>query len=299
VASLRNGKGWGTTCAAFVALFVLLQCLLLFAFSVRGINRLLLERAGLHLEVLPSARDQDIQELYGSLQALPSVEHVEYVPKEKAYEQERLSDPELVAFLEQYKLSNPFPDSFIVTLSGIDQYASFLTFIQQEKYRAILDPSFLTAVSNQQRDLHGILQLTSAFQAIAFAFAGLAAVVLFMMMAEYVSRSLAARGGEFFLQDVLGAPRLSLSSVLASEMVILTLVALLLATLLTAAAVVLLPLLVSSMGSDDVFIQLQTAVAPFLTFALPLTIVAEITALPLLAWVTASVGVGKALSRPS
>lgn len=299
VASLKHTRGWGGALAAFSVLLLLLQCLLLFAFAVRGVNGILLDRAGLHLEVLPGARDQEIQEFYAVLQALPFVQDVEYVPKEKAYEQERLADPELVSFLEQSKLGNPFPDSFLVTLRGADDYASLLSVVQQEKYRTILDPSSLTSASDQEKDLQGVLQMTQAFQGFAFGFAALAALALCAMMAEYAARALRVRKEEFFLQNALGAAHLSLTSVLASEITVLLMMAFAIASVLTVAVVTLLPLAVAAVGTNDIFLQLQVAIRPFLFTAIPATALLEIVFLPLSAWGIASFRVRRSMSRPS
>lgn len=299
VASLKHGRGWSGTLAAFSVTLLLLQCLLLFAFSMRGLNAILLDRAGLHLEVLPSARDQEIQELYAVLKDHPSVQHVDYVPKEKAYEQEKLADPELVYFLEQYKLSNPFPDSFLVTLRGADDYAALLLTVQQEKYRTVLDPSSLTSVSDQEKDLQGVLQMTQAFQAFAFAFAVLAWLILCAMMAEYVGRALRARRDEFTLQNALGAAHVSLVSLLASEITALLILSFAVASVLTVAIVALAPIALASVSTNDIFLQLQTAIQPFLFTAIPATFLIELVLLPLCAWMIASVRVRRSLSRPS
>lgn len=299
VASLKHGRGWSGTLAAFSVTLLLLQCLLLFAFSVRGINQILLERAGLHLEVLSSARDQEIQEFYAVLKDHPSVLHVDYVPKEKAYEQEKLADPELVSFLEQYKLANPFPDSFLVTLRSADDYAALIATVQQEKYRTVLDPSFLTSVSDQERDLQGVLQMTQAFQAFAFGFAVLAWLILCAMMAEYVGRALRGRRDEFILQNALGAAHMSLVSLIAFEITALLIMAFAIASVLTAAAVALAPVVASSFSTNDIFIQLQAAIQPFLFTAIPATLVIEIILLPLCAWGIASFRIRRILSRPS
>lgn len=296
---MKHGRGWSGTLIAFAATLLLLQCLLLFAFSVRGINAILLDRAGLHLEVLPSARDQEIQEFYAVLKDHPSVRHVDYVPKEKAYEQEKLADPELVSFLEQYKLNNPFPDSFLVTLRASDDYAALLATVQQEKYRAVLDPSSLTAVSDQEKDLRGVLRMTQAFQAFAFAFAALAGLILCAMMAEYVGRALRARREEFVLQNALGAAHVSLVSLLAFEIIALLMMAFAVASVLTAAAVALAPIVISSFSTNDIFIQLQVAIQPFLFTVIPVTLVIELILLPLCAWSIASFRVRRSLSRPS
>ncbi len=299
LASLKHGRGWSGTLGAFTVTLLLLQCLLLFAFSVRGINQNLLERAGLHLEVLSTARDQEIQEFYAVLKDHPSVQHVDYVPKEKAYEQEKLADPELVSFLEQYKLNNPFPDSFLVTLRGSDDYAALLATVQQEKYRAVLDPSSLTSVSEQERDLQGILRMTQAFQAFAFAFAVLSGLILCAMMAEYVGRALRGRKDEFVLQNALGAAHVSLVSLLASEITALLLMAFAIASVLTVAVVVSAPLAVSAFSTNDIFIQLQTAIRPFLFTAIPATVVIELLLLPVCAWGITSFRIKRSLSRPS
>lgn len=299
VASLKHGRGWSGTLAAFSVTLLLLQCLLLFAFSMRGINQILLDRAGLHLEVLPGARDQEIQELYAVLKDLPSVQHVDYIPKEKAYEQEKLLDPELVSSLEQFKMANPFPDSFLVTLRRADDYAALLATVQQEKYRTVLDPSSLTSVSDQERDLQGILQMTQAFQAFAFGFAVLAWLILCAMMAEYVGRTLRARRDEFVLQNALGAAHVSLVSLLASEITALLILAFAIASILTLAVIVLLPIIVSSVSSNDIFSQLQTAIRPFLFTAIPVTLLIELILLPVCAWGIASFRVRRSMSRPS
>ncbi len=186
-----------------------------------------------------------------------------------------------------------------MTLRNADDYAPLLATIQQEKYRSVLDPSSLTSVSDQEKDLKGVLQMTQAFQAFAFAFAVLAGLILCAMMAEYVGRSLRGRKEEFVLQNALGAAHVSLVSLLASEITALLLMAFAIASVLTVAVVALAPVAVASFSTNDIFLQLQAAIRPFLFTAIPATLLIELVLIPACAWGITSFRVRRNLSRPS
>src|SRR3989344_906073 len=93
-------RKWGTTFTMLLCIMVLLQLLIICLLSLEGVRALLRSQSGIHLEVIKTAQDQDIQELNGALKALPYVDGVSYIPREKAYENEKMRDRALIESLE-------------------------------------------------------------------------------------------------------------------------------------------------------------------------------------------------------
>lgn len=296
-ASLRYGRGWKATFAAFATMLLLLQGLLLCAAGAHAFGRLVMQREGLHLDVSSSARDQDIQELYATLQALPSVRYVDFVPKEKAYEREKVANPDIVAFFEEYKLANPLPDSFVVILRDENDFPGFIAQMQGEEYRKVLEPSSLAMASAQENDLREVLGMVSAFRAVALGLAGLAVLVLCAMMAEYVSRAVRERRDEFLLQEAMGASGISLSSLLASELSIILSRAFA-TSIVIVAALLGLAAFFFRRAMEHESVAIDATLWPYLTIAVCVALVGEMIVLPLLAWGVASRGVRKGLSHP-
>lgn len=279
-------------------MLVLLQCLLFCAVSAQAFGWLAMRNQGLHLDVLASAQDQDIQELYATLQSLPSVQYVDFIPKEKAYEQQKISNPDIAAFFDEYKLGNPLPDSFVVALRNADDYPGFIAQMQGEEYRKVLEPSSLAMVSGQEGDLRDVLGMVSNFQMITFGLAALAVLVLCAMMAEYVARSLRLRHDEFILQNALGASRVSLTSLLASEMTIIFLWGFVLSIAFAAGIVAAFVFAVFHPSQVGSLFAANDSVWPYLFGTLSLAFLAELVLMPAFAWHIASRGIRKELARP-
>lgn len=156
---LRRMGGGRAAIAGVAGCCLILQLLLLFFVSGEGSLRMLRDRTALQLEVLPGATDQQISSLYAALRQHPSVEDVRYNTRQQIYEAQRESDPSFIAFLEKYQLENPFPDTLGVIVRSVDDYRVLGEFLQEDAWREIVDPAFLTHSAATESEARAMMDL--------------------------------------------------------------------------------------------------------------------------------------------
>lgn len=291
VQQISRDRNWGATLLLLTGVMTLAQLFLVLLLAVNSTGALLTARAGIQLEILPTAPEQDIQALYATLRENPVVEDVVYVSSAEAYEQQKARDPELISFLEEYQLDNPFPDTFAVTLSSLNAYDSFAEEVQQDRWRAVVNPSFLTEAAGRQNDMQSLLQVTQGMRTLSIVFMVLAAVVLFLAVLEWVSRNAVRRGQELLLEHLLGASPTTVLLPFASEMTIFLATATVLGSLIVAAFLVLLPIFMPAFALEAPFQLLQSHMRPVLLGIFPLIVLAEIIVMPLLALAGTMLGI--------
>jgi cell division transport system permease protein len=295
VQQLTRDRSWGATLVLLSAVMVLVQLFLVFLLGVNGVGNMLTSRAGIQLEILPTASEQGIQELYAALKSHPSVENASYVTSEQAYEQYKANDPELISFLDEYGLQNPFPDTISVTLTSLDAYDAFAQDMQASEWATVINPSFVTAADGREREMRSLLQVTSGLRTLSIIFIVTAIVVLFFTVLEWVSRTAMRRGQELMLEHLLGAPSLSVVLPFVSEMTILLVGGVIIGTAIVGAFLLLLPFFMPALALEAPFRLLQQQVNPLLLSLFPILLLIEIIAMPLLAFGGTVWGVRKRL----
>ncbi|TSC59188.1 MAG: hypothetical protein Greene041619_24 [Candidatus Peregrinibacteria bacterium Greene0416_19] len=251
--SLLRERTWAGAFTTLLGIVLLGQLFLFLMIGVQGLQHLLRARTDLRLELLTSATDQDAQLFFAAARALPAVERAVYITKEKAYEEERRRDPNLVQFLEKYGLRNPFPDTIGVTLRSLEDVDSFITFTRQPQWKSVIDPSYLTKATDQEREARELLHVTLAIRALVSLLIVLLSVVVLAVTVSLIRSRSAAREEEVTVERLVGADEVSVLLPFAMEAGILLLLSLLLATLLTAVIVNLLPLAVPALAADGAF----------------------------------------------
>lgn len=290
---LRDRKS-GMTFVALLSVVLLLQFLLLAFLGVRGVSTLLVTNGDLRIEVLPSAVDRDVQQLYAALRELPYVHSVVYIPKENAYERERERDPELIAFLEKFKLQNPFPDTFSLTLVTLRHYGALRSFLERPDWKSVVHPSFLSTVRGQEQRVRGLLQVTRSVGVLTGFFLLLSVSVLLLVLVELVERRSQRRAREVELEELLGASATDTVAPFVTEMTAFLLVALVVASLIALVAYAVLPWFSSAFAQGS-FLALRRELTHLLwAFGLPLLFL-EILLVPVLA--TGGVLLGLRLHR--
>ena len=96
-----------------------------------------------------SADREDIKKLKGILENFNGVDRVEFITKEKAFEEFQarfLSNPSIVKALSELKI-NPFVDYLIVKSNDPTVYEEIAKYLENSPYRAIID--FLTYSENR------------------------------------------------------------------------------------------------------------------------------------------------------
>lgn len=282
VLTVRREKGWMTVLGALFGILAVMQLLIVAGLGVQGIEHLLRTRTDLRLEIKSDAQDADIQSLYAALRGLPVAEDVRYVTKEQAYESERQRDPSLISFLEQFKMENPFPDTFSVTLRSLGDYDTFAQFVGENRWSNVVDPSFLSKVTDQEKQAHEMLQLTEAGKSVVLLFIVMMGAVLVFVLIELVRRRSLTRKEEVLVERLVGAQVLSVLIPFATESALLLAGAFLLSIAFLAAFLALLPALVPGLVSGA-YALLYAEVGRLLAFYLPIFFVLEAVLIPVIA----------------
>lgn len=290
LAAWRGGRRSGTM-LLLIGVMTLLQLLVVAVIGAQGVHGMLLSRSALYLEVMPDATDQDIQELYAELRALPSVRDVEFVPSEKAFEQERDRTPDLVAFLERYQVDNPFPDSFSVTLTSLSEYDDFASFVSSQRWASVVDPAFLSSVTSQERDVQQLAGIASAVRSLLILLTIVGCIVLFFLLAEIVARKARRHEGELMLESLLGGKPADALVPLVSELSAMTIAAWVIGTIIAFLLLALTSLAVPVLSGLGGVLELAGRLTTLsFTVGVPVFL-AEIIVLVALTAVSAVVGV--------
>lgn len=276
-------RRWGTTLLLLTLLLFLMQLLTVFLLCGEGANRFLVSRAALHVEILPTAAQENIQALYAALREQPYVRDIAFVTKEQALEQEKRRDPDLVRFLQEYKIDNPYPDTLSVTLSTLDSYDAFNGFIQNERWKNVVNPSYLSSATDQEQSIRILLQVTQVVRILVAFFIGVGFFILCFAIIEWVLSHMARRRNELLLEHVLGAQPLSMLAPLVTQMSVFLLIAHVIAMAAIVLLLVLLPLLMPAVALEEPFVELKEQMTPLLWSVLPSLFVAQFFLLPLLA----------------
>lgn len=295
ILNIARDRGLGASLTAFVAAAALIQLLFLLFIGAESLERMLRVQTDLRLEVLSGATNQEIQQFYGGIRELPYVDEAQYVTREQAYELERRRDPELVAFLEEYNLENPFSDTIAVTLRSLDDYDAFTAFIRREQWQSVVDPSFLSQVTDQEQQVYEMLRFTEAGRSLVLFILLLVAGMAFFLLIELVRRRALQRSDEILVERLVGASPLSSILPFAMEASVLMSAAFLLSVILIVFFLLILPALVPALSVGGLFAPLKNEVFSSLRISGPVIALLEISVIPLIGFTGAWIGLRKEL----
>ncbi len=296
--TLWRERQWMSALGALFGVFLLVQLLLLVLTGLEGVQTVLKHRTDLRLEITQDASVQDIQVFLVELQNLAFVRDTVYITKEKAFEQTRKTDPDLIAFLEEFNMENPFTDSIGVTLSDLDHYESFSTFVEDERWRGVVDPSFLSTMSDQEKQVYALLNITNAVRSLTVTILVVTAAALVFIVTELIRRRAIARSDEVLVERLVGATPLSITLPFITEAVVLLFIAIILSTALMLLLASFLPIYIPALGQNGVLDPLRREVSPLMTTLLPTLLLLEIAVMPLIASIGAYLGVRPQIRSP-
>jgi cell division protein FtsX len=298
VVTLLRERGWGTTLSTLLGVTLLLQLLLLIGLGIQGIDHLLRAQTDLRLEIQEGATDDGVQEFFAAVKQLPYVEDARYITKEQAYEMERRRDPELVQFLEEFKLRNPFPDTISVTLKSLNDYEQFASFSRGEQWADVVNPAFLSQVTDQESQVYELLHLTNASRSLVLFFFALVSGVLLFVLMELVRRRSLARSEEIVVERLVGAHDLAVLLPFATEAAILLALSVVLSSVLLVLFLFVLPIIVPALSVEGVFSALRAEMAPLLLAFLPLFFLLELLLVPAVSFAGAWFGMRPWMKSP-
>jgi cell division transport system permease protein len=285
--SLRRERGWKTTLCLLSGLLLLLQFCFVVAAGVQGMDRLLRSQLDLRLELKEGVPAAQVQDFLDALKTQSTVAHVVYITREQAYQSEKERNPSLIGFLEQFNIQNPFPDTVAVTLNRLDDYEAFSATIRQPQWSAVVDPAFLSAVTDQENEVMNLLSLTQSgrkLMSVVLAFLG---VVLLFITVELVRRRALYRQEEIFVEQLTGASSIWILTPFITEATVLLWAGLLLSSVTMAILVFVLPLLVPMVATLGEFAVLRQQLLAVIFALWPWVLGLEIVAAPIVAFVGA------------
>lgn len=287
-----------TALGALLGVFVLVQLLGLVLIGLEGVQGMLRNRTDLRLEIRAEVTDAEVQEFYSALGQQPYVRDTVYVTKEKAYEQTKQSDPELITFLEEFNVQNPFHDTIGVTLHNLDDYRQFSGFIEQQRWQRVVDPSFLSEITDQEKQVFALMSVTRAGRSITALILGVTAIALLFITTELIRRRSIGRSDEVMVERLVGATSLSIAVPFITEATVLLLAAILGSTVILLGIVMLIPMFVPALQANGALGSLGQEMKPLLVGMLPTIILLQLICAPIVATIGAWLGMRRQIRSP-
>ena len=278
-------EGWGVSVASLFGVLFLGQIIILLAIGAHAGLILLKEQTDIRLEVLETATDMQIQDLLQKLLGLPYLEKggVLYVTREQAFERERKRDPQLIAFLTKFGITNPFPETIGIRLRSLDDYPKLRKFLEQPVFAKTINPRFLSQSTDQESQIYKLIDVVSAARMFLLFIVALLILALVFLVVELVRRRILLKRRELFVEQLVGATPLSILLPFSVEIAALLLAALLISLVFVGACVVALPVLIPSLAPGGLFYAWSSITGAMFTSLLPWLLIAELLTLPAIA----------------
>jgi len=285
-------KDWcGLSFLHLTGILFLVQFFVIALVGVQGVTLFLLSRTEVHLEVHERASDQGIREFYAAIFALPYVEDVSYVTREQAYEREREDDPDLISFLEEFGLENPFPEMFSIHLRAFEYRPTLRAFLEQSRWQGVIHPLFLSEASGQERHIYALVTLMKALGWVFTVALFVCLFVLLLFLVEMTVRESISDPGTVLVPSTFGADKQQILVPLVTYFTLLLLLSLVASVLLLVLVSMVISFFLPSLGDSEVILRFLNVTLPILRSIIPLVILIEIILSPVVAWFTTAYAV--------
>lgn len=298
ILTLLRERQWMTALGALLGVFILVQLLMLVLVGLEGMQSMLRSRTDLRLEIRAEATDTEVQNFYSAVNTLPFVQDSIYITKEQSYEQTRQNDPELIGFLEEFNIQNPFSDTIGITLTHLDDYDAFKTFVEREEWQHIVNPTFLSEITDQEEQVYALLAVTRAGRSLTIIILAVTAVALVFITTELIRRRAIGRSDEVLVERLVGATPLSIVLPFITEAVLLLAAAILMSSAVLLLLITALPMLIPALQAQGVLSALSAEATPLLRSMLPMMILLELLIAPIIATIGAWIGVHPQVKSP-
>lgn len=223
--------------------------------AASAFRRSLAEQARVVVELQPSAGDSDVQEFYAGVQAVTGVAGAELVSKEQALTRQREAYPDLAAFLDRYQLQNPFADAFVIRLRSAGGFAALRTFVEEDRWAALLDRSTPAALAEQQASLLRLQGVVDALGRAAALLTNALLLIALFLLADITWSRLSHRAAERTTAALLGGGWVESDGTVLLEVLFMLWAALAAAAAALAALSVTLPAFFGADASVAAFVQ--------------------------------------------
>lgn len=296
--TLKREHDWFGSMGALTGIFILLQLLGLGLASAVAGEQLLRERTELQLELKAGVSDRDISDLMTGLQELPYVAHTTFITREQAYDRARRADPELIGFLEEYGLSNPFNDALTVTLTSLEHYRSLLQALEDTHWQRVIDPSFLSDATAEQEYVEALMTLTQGLRALVLFVLGIGVVTLLFVVINLTRTRALARSEEVLVERIAGAQTATILLPFAAEASFLLAIATIVSFVVTVTVAVSASTIIPALNLGGALGELWGAVRALLHAAIPYAFLLELLLIPVIAVTGAWIGIAGQVRSP-
>lgn len=272
--------------------FTFLQVLLLLVIGKGVVIRQLRDHSRVILEVREGASDPQIQSFRQALLHLPFVTEVVHVTREQAYERQRERNPEIITFLETYGLPNPFVDTVGIALRSLTDYDRLLGFLRRPELQDVIDPRFLSVVTNQEQQVRSLLLLHRTVQRVLLLLLVGGVCLLTLLTLQATQLCLTTHRRRVMIQNLVGASTWSLQRPFLIEVTAFSLSSFLIASIIVGEVVVLLPRLLPLAAIQE-YDQFFSEFLAVLRSVGPVVFLLEVVAIVLLAVVGVILGLGR------
>lgn len=280
---LLRERPWLTTLLLFTCVCTLLQLLVLGVGASRTGTDLLSRAASVRLEIVPGVSQNTIQSFFLAVGEQSGVEDAQYVTREQAYQQQRQTNPDLIAFLDRYKLENPFPDAVIVQLTSAEGYDQFKRFVLQDQWKSVVRPESLPDFTGGEERARDLLHLTDIVRMATGVFLTVSLLLLIAVLMQSVVAALQAHRKDIDLLTALGSDSLTIALPFFIELSVLLLLGVLAATVLCAVLVQGIAISLPGWGEQEVLVAFAMSFTRFLHASWLPVLLVEVLCVPVLA----------------
>jgi cell division transport system permease protein len=155
------------------------------------------------VDMTPNATAAAVARVRGELQRAPHVKGIQYVSKQRGYEQQKKANPQAFALIGY----NPLPDIFRVTPDHPENSGALRAELDQSSplgTRLVTDPA-IAAVQNRQAQTDTILSATRVIKITMALLAALLVIASILLISNTIRLSLFSRRREVEVMKLVGA----------------------------------------------------------------------------------------------
>lgn len=300
VANVWRDTHRALTLTTLIGSCLLIQLLVIFSLVAFGTQAAFSARANVRLEFTEAATSQEMVEFRAELDSLDSVSEAVYIPKEKAYEQMRLYDPELIETVEGLSLGNPFPNSVSVTPLSLSAYQDIRQLIDEDPWQSLLDPAALTHVIQVEQSVADLQTMVSSISALITLFVELTIGILLCTITTILALRFRRRGPQISMQYLLGAHASNIALPLISEGLALMILSMAVSMGAALGIIAILPLIGPYVGATELLNSIQDQLTTMLPVWMPQLLTTELLVIIFLVLIaTVFALTGKKIVRPA
>lgn len=281
---LIREHNWLIAIGALSGIFLLVQLLMLAFVGLQGFEAVMQGETAIRIELTNGVRPEKIAEFINGTKALPYVSYVQRITPAQSYELMKKSDPNLISFLEEFNLANPFPETIQIGLKGLLYYEDLQNFMSQDAWRELIDPTYSTSISDQEVYMSQVIHVTRAIRNALLLFIAIAAAILLYITVELIRSRVIKRSEEVLIKRLCGAIHFYILLPFVVEAALLLFIAFCISIIVMIISIFGLQSYIPSVGPDGVFNKIwEASKIAFMQYGV-LVISLQLLLIPIISW---------------